>query len=378
MQLPAPKLITTPNQLNDLAQRLLESSRIAVDTESNSLHAYQEQVCLIQFSIPDGDFLVDPIANPDLKPLAGVFASPQVETVFHAAEYDVICLKRDFNFTFHNLFDTQIAARILGWRKVGLGNILEDRFGLKLNKKFQRANWKDRPLSDEMMRYAQLDTHFLLELRDQLEELLIEADLIDLAREDFRRMCEVSGSPPVSKDQLCWRVSGSHELTPQQMAVLQELCLFRDRIAEKLDRPHFKVFGDRTLVEISRHCPFDPNELRGVKGLQHWQIRKYGRDLLAAVQRGLKAEPLEPERSQRPPASYFARMDAIHSWRKETARSLGVESDIVLPRDLMETVVRENPKNEQDLAGVLADTPWRMAHFGEKILTVLDRSNHRN
>ena len=350
---------------------------MAVDTESNSLHAYQEQVCLIQFSIPSGDYLVDSVVLDDLDALAPIFADGRIEKIFHAAEYDVICLKRDYDFTFTNLFDTQVAARILGWKKVGLGNILESQFNIKLNKKYQRANWKTRPLSGEMMRYAQFDTYYLIELRNRLDELLRKDDLTSLAEEDFLRMCEVNGSAPTPRERMCWKVTGSHELTPQQMAVLQELCLYRDGIAKKLDRPLFKVISDQTLVEISRHCPFDYSELGQVYGVHHWLLRKHGRDILAAVKRGLESEPIEAQNHKRPAASYFSRMDAMHTWRKETARKMGVESDVVLPRDLMEAVVRENPKSESDLSELLETVPWRLSRFGNAILEVLDRSNHR-
>ena len=370
-------MITSQADLKALAEKLSAEPRIAVDTESNSLHAYQEQVCLIQFSTPGEDFLVDSVLLDNLDALAPIFANERIETIFHAAEYDLICLKRDYDFKFVNIFDTQIAARILGWKKVGLGNILESQFNIKLNKKYQRANWKARPLTPEMMRYAQFDTHYLIELRNRLDDLLKKSEFYDLAQEDFLRICDVNGSASIPRERLCWKVNGSHELTPQQMAVLQELCLYRDAIAEKLDRPLFKVIPDQTLVEISRHCPFDYSELGQVYGVHNWLLRKHGREIVAAVKRGLNAEPIEPQNHKRPAASYFSRMDAMHTWRKETARKIGVESDVVLPRDLMEAVVRENPKTGSELAGLLETVPWRLNRFGGDILDVLGRSNHR-
>jgi ribonuclease D len=377
VDLPKPELITEPDRLQDLADLLRQNERISVDTESNSLHAYREQVCLIQFTVPEGDFLVDPVILPNIDVLGPIFESDHHEKIFHAAEYDLICLKRDFDFTFNNLFDTQIAARILGWQKVGLGNILDEHFGLRLDKRYQRADWKRRPLPPDMMRYAQLDTHYLIELRNRLEELLIENSLLELAREDFLRACDVTEVLQNEKSMMCWRVNGSHELTPQQMAVLQELCVYRDGVARRLDRPLFKVISDQILVEISRHCPFDLNDLGEVNGVHGWVLRKHGREILAAVSRGLKADPLEPPRTNRPASSYISRMDTLHTWRKETARKMGVESDVVLPRDLMEAVVRENPRDEQSLASLLDETPWHMDHFGDKILNLLTGSNHQ-
>jgi ribonuclease D len=377
VNLPKPELITTESALWSFVDRLKDEPQLSVDTESNSLHAYQEQVCLIQFSVPTADFLVDSILLENLDPLAPVFASDKIEKIFHAAEYDLICLKRDFGYQFSNLFDTQIAARILGWKRVGLGSILEDQFNVRMNKKFQRANWKERPLSSEMMLYAQLDTHFLIRLRDLLEKSLMNNSLYDLAAEDFRRICDVNGSSPTPKEGMCWKVNGAHELTPQQMAVLQELCLYRDKVAARLDRPLFKVVSDRTLVEISRHCPFDYSDLGQINGVHHWLVRKHGREILAAVNQGLKSDPIEPQNNKRPGAAFFNRMDAVHTWRKVTARGLGVESDIVLPRDLMEAIVKNNPGSEAALSEILVTVPWRMNRFGKDILEVLERTNHR-
>lgn len=375
--LPVPRMVSNPDELNELAASLQSEPRIAVDTESNSLHAYKEQVCLIQFSTPDADYLVDPITLPSVDALGPVFASAGTEKIFHAAEYDLICLKRDFGFRFSELFDTQVAARILGWKKVGLGSILESQFGVRPNKKFQRADWKARPISDEMMRYAQLDTHYLIELRDRLESRLRSSSLYELANEDFARGCQVNGSAPTSAEQACWRVNGAHELTLQQMAVLRELCIYRDRVARRLDRPLFKVISDRILVEIARHCPFDSRELARVHGVQNWLLRKHGREILAGVRRGLDSDPLEPRRHKRPGSAFFNRMDAVRDWRKKTARKMGVESDVVLPRSLMEAVVRANPGSPEELNAILAPVPWRTNRFGEQILEVLQRASRR-
>lgn len=182
--------------LRALAEKLAAEPLIAVDTESNSLHAYQERVCLIQFSIPSGDFLVDPLSLDTLAPLAPLFADPKYEKIFHAAEYDLICLKRDFDFTFTNLFDTMFAARILGRNKVGLGSILEEEFHVVLNKKYQRADWGQRPLPSYLLAYAQLDTHYLIPLRTRLREQLRQRNLWPLAEEDFNRLCHINGREP--------------------------------------------------------------------------------------------------------------------------------------------------------------------------------------
>jgi ribonuclease D len=370
--LPRPSVITHPRALRKLKDSLKQESILAVDTESNSLFAYQERVCLIQFSTTKRDYLVDPLAIDDLSLLASIFASKRIEKVFHAAEYDVIMLKRDFDFRFGNLFDTMLAARILGWDELGLGSILKNEFGVQLNKRYQRANWGKRPLPIDMLTYAQLDTHYLIPLRNRLRAELKANGRWALAVEDFRRLQGVNGRQPVNGGESCWRIKGSHDLSRQQAAVLQELCLYRDQIAKSIDRPLFKVIGDQTLIAIATECPEDLEVLGLLPGMSRKQVRRHGKALLEAVQRGLRAEPVSPPRHRRPSERYLARVESLRAWRKMVAREMGVSSDVVLPRDLLNEIATQNPKRETELADVMEQVPWRMENFGDEILGVLD------
>ncbi len=174
----------------------IDKPRIAVDTESNSLHAYHERVCLIQFSTTEQDYILDPLALEDLSLLGPIFANPQIEKIFHAAEYDLICLRRDYGFTFSNIFDTMQAGRILGRKQAGLDRLLEDKFGVKVNKRFQKADWAVRPLSRDLLVYARLDTHYLIPLSNLLKADLEEKGLWQLALEDFQIACHPNGQKP--------------------------------------------------------------------------------------------------------------------------------------------------------------------------------------
>ncbi len=194
-----PELVQNADELAALAGELGRQTRVAVDTESNSLHAYRERVCLIQFSTPRGDFVVDPLALDDLQPLAALFADPRVEKIFHAAEYDILCLRRDFGYTFASIFDTMQAGRILGRKQAGLDRLLDEKFGITHSKRFQKADWGVRPLSRELLLYAALDTHYLIPLREILAAELKEKDLWPLAQEDFAMACQ--GSAPKPRDE---------------------------------------------------------------------------------------------------------------------------------------------------------------------------------
>ena len=162
------KWIDNDTQFSEMLDNIFEQSIIGVDTESDSLYVYHEKVCLIQLSTSNTDYLVDPLKINNLHPLNDVFFNEKIEKIFHAAEYDIMCLKRDFNFQFSNIFDTMIASRILSKNKFGLSNLLNEYFDLEINKKYQRANWGRRPLSEEMINYASVDSHYLIALRNIL------------------------------------------------------------------------------------------------------------------------------------------------------------------------------------------------------------------
>jgi ribonuclease D len=374
--MPAPELnqpITKPGGLKRLADILLDQPILAVDTESNSLFAYREQVCLIQFSTPDTDYLVDPLALGDISALGHIFANPHIQKTFHAAEYDLLCLKRDYGFTFSNLFDTMLAARIVGWKEVGLGSILEAEFNIQADKRHQRANWGQRPLPGYLLDYARQDTHYLIPLCEKLEHQLEEKGLLPLAQEDFQRVCQVEANPENGKTD-CWRVNGVHQLSPQQVAVLQELCNYRDEVAQQINRPLFKVISDNTLHAIASSLPTSLDELKNLPGMTTHQMDRHGKALLQAVQRGLHAEPIHPPRNVRPDDHFLVRVEALKQWRKQKARELGVESDIILPRDVLHQLAARNPQEMRTLSECLTEIPWRRERYGTEILLVLKKT----
>jgi ribonuclease D len=362
--------ITKPGGLIRLVQTLANQPNIAVDTESNSLFAYREQVCLIQFSIPDEDYLVDPLALKDLENLGSIFSDDHILKIFHAAEYDLLCLKRDFGFSFNNLFDTMLAARVLGRKGVGLGSLIEAEFGIQLDKRHQRANWGQRPLPEYLLDYARLDTHYLIPLKEKLERELKQKNLLPLAQEDFKRLCRVEATSNNGKTD-CWRVNGVHHLSPQQAAVLQQLCIYRDEYAKQINRPLFKVISDHTLYTIANTLPGDLDELKSLPGMTNHQMQRHGKGLLQAVQRGLQAEPVYPQRNIRPDDQFLARVEILKQWRKQKAHQMKVESDIIMPRDLLHKLASRNPRELQALSDYLSDVPWRFQHFGEEILKAL-------
>jgi len=359
-----------------MVEKLASFPSLSVDTESNSLHAYQEQVCLIQFSTADADYLVDPLALRDLSLLGPILANPQVEKIFHAAEYDLICLRRDFGFEFSNIFDTMVAARILGRPAVGLGSLLETEFGIQVNKRFQRADWAQRPLPPEHLAYARQDTHYLLGLRNRLRGELEANGRLPLAEEDFRRMAQFYSSEPIDEPETVasfWRISGAQDLTPQQAAVLQALVSYRDQRAKAANLPPFKILSNQSLLAVAQSGPRTPADLKNLGVLTPRQLQRFGDGLLQAVDKGLRAVPVRRPSGKRPDDRFLNRLEALRNWRKQAAQAMGVESDVVLPRDLLYALAERNPREESDVREVLQLTPWRLERFGAEITRVLSR-----
>ena len=375
LNLPPAELIQEPGQFQQALEEFSRQSILAVDTEANSLYAYQEQVCLIQISSSDRDFIVDPLALEDISPLGEIFQNPEIEKVFHASEYDIKILWDDFQFQLENLFDTMIAARMLGRKKLGLDSLLEEKFGVKVSKRFQRADWSRRPLPADMLRYARLDTHFLIQIRNWLAEELKEAGRWEIAQEDFRRATRAYQRPEKDRLPSCWRQQGARDLPPQKAAVLKELNTYRDRIARERDLPLFKVLGNKTLLALAEECPTTREQLKR-SGIPHKnQALRLGEGLYQAIRTGVNAQPIRPPRRPRPDDAYLARERALKDWRKAKAREAGLNSAVILPRYLLDELARENPRTREELAEIMEEeVPLRYAHYGGEILKVLSRT----
>jgi ribonuclease D len=371
--LPPPTLVTAAFHLTSLVAHLSRQPVIAVDTESNSLHAYQEQVCLIQFSIPGADYLVDPLSDVDLSPLGEVFANSGVEKVFHAAEYDVMCLRRDYGWTFTNLFDTMWAARVLGWPRSGLGDILQEQFGVRLDKRWQRYDWGRRPLSSEALAYARLDTHYLLPLQDRMRAELEEKGRLEEAREFFIEVAQAEPNfKPFDPDNDLWRVKGVWDLEPETRAVLRELLIWRDSEARRYNRPPFKIVSDQTLVTLAQTRPGSIEEMQTVSGLKPFHLRRYAPRILKALARGREAQaPQPPPRSPRPPDEVLARYEALRNWRKRVAAQRGVDPDVVISNAALWKLSNHAPRSPDQLADLGVLGPWKQRAYGEALVKVL-------
>ena len=368
--LPPPVWVNTTQLLKKMVEDLASQSRVAVDTESNSLHAFREQVCLLQFTSAKTDYLLDPLELKDLAVLAPIFADPKIEKIFHAAEYDLICLRRDFGFTFANLFDTMQAARVLGYPAVGLDRLLGDKFQIKMDKRHQKANWAARPLTKEQIHYARLDTHYLFDLRDALELELREKERLVFALEDFNRACLLEEQKQRSNGESWERFSGRKDLSLRELTIISQLCKWRDREAEKLNRPPYKVVMDDVFVALVKNPPEQKVDLSAA-GLSEKQIKLWGDQVLGAIRRGVEAPLVERKQAERKNEAVLRRLEKLKAWRKSIGLEMKVESDIILPKPYLGLLSENPPKTLDELRNLMKDTPSRVDRYGVQILKVL-------
>jgi len=367
-------LVDTPAGLEALVERMRAAPRFALDTESNSMHAYRERICLVQVSLPELDAIVDPLVV-DIRPLGPLLADPAIEKVMHGADYDILCFKRELGFSFAGLHDTMLAARVLGWSAHGLAAILLERFGVQLDKRMQRFDWGQRPLPSAALEYARLDTHCLLALREaQVAELEAVGRVEDLARACLRQS-RVEPRPSRAELLGMWRIKGARDLPPAGRAVLRALHDLREAVAAELDRPVFRVMADEVMMGLARHPPSDEAELAAVRGV-HPALRGSGRVRLSeAIEAGLRAEPPRPPPGDRGPSRQVtARFDALRTWRKAAAAERGVEPDLVLGKDALLAVAVADPRTIEELRACEALDEWELPRYGAALLRALRSS----
>jgi len=375
------EVLTQISELKALAKHLLQEEVVAFDTEADSFYHYFDKVCLVQIATRKKCWLVDPLGidgSEVLAALAPVFASPKVRVLFHAAEYDIYVLKRDCGFEFTNLFDTMVCAQLLGYPAIGLAALVERHFGVVLPKDEQRSDWSRRPLTDKQLSYAASDVLYLIKLSEKLEKELRKAGRLDWAIDDFETLCGRRW-PDREFDKLGYlKIKGARSMNPVELGVLSELFLLRDQRAREIDRPPFKVLGNRTLLEISRAQAADLDTLAEIKGVTDLILKRMGKDLVAAVKKGLrkphgpipKAETTVRRRMDKRTEK---RLAALKTWRGPRAEALKLDPGVLCPNAALESIAWANPENAQDMKALSELKSWFVREFASEIIGVLER-----
>lgn len=374
-EMPQARIVNNPETYQQMLEHLATQDTIAIDTESNSLHAYHERVCLIQLSSATADFVVDPFVFDNLNALSELLSRLDIQKVFHAGDYDISCLKRDYDFTVHNVFDTMLAATALAEPNLGFAALIEKYYDITLDKKYQRANWGERPLKAEMLSYAQCDSHFLIPLRDALLPQLEASQRLDLVLEEGEGMARLV-KPLEAHCEDIWRVKGALDLSAEALSLLDALNHMREMIASKRDVPPFKVFSDRALIEIAQTQPHYIQELSLLPSLPESQVRRYGVMLMQTIQTWREnPRKVSPRKNHRLSDAEMKRRDALSDWRKQTAADEGLPSNAIISRELLDRLAHMEFSDIQQLKQAMQHFPYRYERYGDAIFDVLERTN---
>jgi ribonuclease D len=344
-------VIASGDELAELLSLIERNDRIGADTEADSLHCYREKLCLLQISLPEGDFLIDPLAGNDLAPLAELLAKKEI--VLHGADYDLRLLRRGLNFRPSRLFDTMIAARLLGHREFSYAALVEKFFGVELTKGSQKANWALRPLSPQMEKYARNDTHYLLPLAAQLEEQLAQCNRLDWFRQSCERAMELATVDRERDGEEAWRMRGAGLIRGREAAILRALWQWRDKEAERVDRPAFHILRNDQLFEVAQGAANGGS----IPMFRHFSERR-ARTFQIALKEAL-ALPEEhwPERQkhrgQRPTLEMIRAAEAIRRKRDQAANQLGIEASFIAPRAAIDAIVAGSKSADKLLV------PWQ-------------------
>jgi ribonuclease D len=351
---------------------------LALDTEGASFHRFVDRIYLLQLSTRERTAIIDPIPIGRPQRLGALLEDPAVEIVFHDADYDLRLLHQDYGWHVRNIFDTRIAAQLLGLRAFGLAALLERYFGVKLDKKHQRADWSMRPLTQGMLDYAAQDTIHLLELRDRLQHDLERSGRWAWAREEFA-LLEGTRWPEDDPANAFLRIKGARDLTRRELAILRELVPWRDALARQLDRATFRVLGNEQLLEIARQRPATREALAEIKGMPRGILESRASDLLAAVERGIAVPEAALPRFPKAPRwdrdpDFDARVSALKTVRDAVATRLDLEPGVLCARDRLEAVARKNPATRDELAAIPELRRWQVGVLGDEFLDALQRS----
>lgn len=348
-------MIASAPQLDALLLQLKSIDRIAVDTEADSLHSYFEKLCLLQLSFDGQDFLIDTLAGFDLAPLAAAFA--EKELVLQGADFDLRLMRRSFGFIPSRVFDTVIAARLLGIREFSLAALVQQFFDVQLPKGSQKADWAQRPLPQRMAEYAMNDTHYLLPLAEKLEHELAERERLNWFRESCERAIAQASVQRERDEDEVWRIAGAGALRGRPAAILRALWHWRDREARTADRPPFHILQNQQLITSA--LAFDAGE---VPDFRHFSPRRR-REFLAAAEAAMQSLEKEwPEKRRgvrlRPTAEMERRTTELRRQRDRMAAELKIEPSFIAPRNALETIARDENQKEQLLV------PWQRNLLG--------------
>ncbi|MBU1180928.1 MAG: HRDC domain-containing protein [Proteobacteria bacterium] len=371
-----PLIETTPD-LKKALKGIESEKRVGFDLEADSMYHFSEKVCLLQVASKNTAFAIDTVKLRDLSVLKPLFIRKDVMKIFHGADYDVRSLFRDFGIEIKNLFDTELASRFLGIKETGLEAVLRNRFDLKLEKKYQKKDWSQRPLSADMLNYALNDVRHLVSLSEILEKELDDIGRLSWVEEECEILCRVRSSED-NGDPLFLKFKGAGKLKPETLAVLEALLRFRKEAAQKKDRPLFKIMGNNSILKLAETKPDSLKKIMNTDALSQRQLDIYGKDLVGVISKAVKIPenmlPVYPRKT----AFYVSesaarRIEALKIWRDKKAVKLNIDPGLLLNKSLISTIGVQNPNDPAGLGAIKEMKNWQRREFGDEIIRALRR-----
>lgn len=379
-----PLYLDKPEATNRFLASIGHAPAIALDTEGASFHRFVDRIYLLQLSTHDASAIIDPLAVTSLGELGKLLESSTIEVVFHDADYDLRLLHQDYGWHVNNIFDTRIAAQLLGLKSIGLAALLEQYFGVKVDKKYQRADWSVRPLTQSMLDYAAQDTMYLLELRDRLKGELERVGRWVWAKEEFQRLegtrwhPDTGGEATDDDANAFMRVKGARDLNRRELAILRELVLWREDKARVMDRATFRVVGNEPLLAAAQRTPGTVGELESIKGMPRALLERSGNEILDAIRRGQAVGednlPRFPkaQRWERDP-DFEPRVNALRAAREKAAQRLGMDPGVLCSREKLEAIARKKPATLEELSAIDVLRLWQVTELGTEFLKAGNR-----
>ncbi|MHA2297437.1 MAG: ribonuclease D [Candidatus Hodarchaeales archaeon] len=390
--LPKAEYIDSQEDLQRMIDEIKNYDIIAVDIEANSRYTYFENLCLIQFSTIEKDYLVDVLALKDLSPLKSIFHDLRIQKIFHDPRWDVELLKKDntgIADKIVNIFDTSAAYRALSNPHTSLDKLIETFFKISIDKRNQKADWGKRPLTKGMLTYAQVDTHFLIPMREKLIKLLEQQDRLYLLEDYCRYLETIEPMETVFNPNSFWRIKGSGDLEPQQQAVLREVYLWREKVAKAKNKPPYMILSNNVLIEIAKHCPSTSDELLLLYMIKDYHVKKYGTKILNLVKKGLEAnhpsfpedkliKRFIPENNRSIPLEESMKSKMLFSriieWRKKTAALLKTDPVLVIPKETASKLTRQIIGDKGKIKPIPGFSQEKLLRYGKDIQKIIDET----
>jgi ribonuclease D len=370
--------------LKEVARTLSKAPAIGVDTEGDSFYSYREKVCLLQISDLHTDFVIDPLAVSDLSALGPIMADRDIVKIFHGADYDVVCMKRDFGFEVRNLFDTMLASQLTNLPRVGLADIIGQFFGHTIEKKYQRHDWSKRPLYNEHIDYARGDSHWLPALREILMRRLEDVGRTHILDEECEILEERTWVGKPFDPNTFYDMKGARGLSDDDFRILRHLYVYRDQEARKLDRPVFKTISDKDLISVAQARPTNERELDealpGRQGLK----RRHSKNLLDLVQNGMHDDTPLPNKKKKAapsPRKTPGRLrgkaadrgfELLKSWRNKLMKTtVDLPHAALISNGGLKEIVRARPATLEEFRAVDGVRNWQADEYGEVLVALL-------